>query len=78
MDFSIGPKAEKLQARIADFMDRYVFPAEQPVLDEMGHSGTKEPPILKEIRAKAKAEGLWNLFMPDDKYGAGLNHWSAP
>ncbi|MGH7812772.1 MAG: acyl-CoA dehydrogenase family protein [Candidatus Binataceae bacterium] len=74
MDFSLTPKAEELRKRVAAFMDAHVFPAEPEVHRAMGESGHEEPQILKDIRKKAKAEGLWNLFLPDEKHGAGLKN----
>ena len=44
-------------------------------LDEEVGAGRPYPEILVEIRARAREEGLWNLFMPDDRYGAGLGNW---
>jgi acyl-CoA dehydrogenase len=77
MDFSPGPKVEALRKRILEFMDKEVYPNEQTALEQTHviRQGVPYPPILVEIRRKAKAEGLWNLFMPDDEYGVGLTNW---
>src|SRR5258708_8255370 len=79
MVFSLTPKTEQLRRRVSDFMDQYVFPMEKEVQRAMGESGNAEPQSLKDVRKKAKAEGLWNLFLPDEKFGAGLkNYENAP
>jgi len=79
MDFSLSPKTEELRKRVSAFMDQHVYPAEKQVQDEMGEDGHEEPQILKDIRKRAKSEGLWNLFLPDPKHGPGLsNHEYAP
>ena len=79
MDFSLSPKTEELRKRVSAFMDQHVYPAEKQVQDEMGEEGHEEPQVLKDIRKRAKSEGLWNLFLPDPKHGAGLtNHEYAP
>jgi acyl-CoA dehydrogenase len=81
MDFTLPPKVEELRRRISDFMDKNVYPIEKTVEQEMHPAGKEhtEPDVMKEVRKKAKAEGLWNLFLPDDKYGKGLkNHEYAP
>ena len=75
MDFSLTPKTEELRNRVATFMDQYVFPIEKDVQRAMGESGNEEPQSLKDVRKKAKAEGLWNLFLPDEKFGAGLKNY---
>jgi len=75
MDFSLTPKTEQLRKRVSDFMDQYVFPIEKEVQKAMGESGNTEPQSLKDVRKKAKAEGLWNLFLPDEKFGAGLKNY---
>jgi acyl-CoA dehydrogenase len=75
MDFSLTPKTEQLRKRVSDFMDQYVFPIEKDVQRVMGESGNTEPDSLKDVRKKAKAEGLWNLFLPDEKFGAGLKNY---
>lgn len=74
MDFELSPKVKDYQRQIAAFMDQYVYPIEKQVEDEMNVPGKQhvEPQILKDVRAKAKAAGLWNLFVPDTEYGKGL------
>ena len=74
MDFTLSPKVVQLQKRVSDFMNAHVYPIENRVEDEMNVHGKEhvEPEILKEVRKKAKAAGLWNLFMPDEDYGKGL------
>ena len=74
MDFTLSPKVTQYQRCISDFMNAHVYPIEKRVEDEMNVHGKEhtEPEILKEVRKKAKAEGLWNLFMPDEHYGKGL------
>src|SRR5260370_8482615 len=75
MDFSLTPKTEELRKRVSTFMDEYVCPIEKDVQRAMGESGNEEPQSLKDVRKKAKAEGLWNLFLPDEKFGAGLKNY---
>lgn len=75
MDFTLTPKTEALRKRVAAFMDQHVLPAEKQVQQEMGEDGHQEPQILKDIRKKAKADGLWNLFLPDEEFGAGLTNY---
>ncbi len=77
MDFTLSPKLETLKARISEFMDRHVYPAEQEVgaqADDI-RPGVPYPPALLPLRRMAKAERLWNLFLPDERYGAGLRNW---
>jgi acyl-CoA dehydrogenase len=60
-----------------DFMREHVFPAE-PVYDqwraERGHDNHEHPPVLEELKAEARERGLWNLFHPDEAWGAGLTN----
>jgi acyl-CoA dehydrogenase len=78
MDFIPSPEVSALRERILDFMDREIYPVEREVMealdDEVG-PGVPYPGILVEIREKAKDEGLWNLFMPDERFGPGLSNW---
>ena len=70
-----SPKTRDLRERLTDFMGRRIYPNE-PVyerqLDEVGR--WQAPPILEELKAEAKAVGLWNLFLPDSERGAGLSN----
>ncbi|MGH9344439.1 MAG: acyl-CoA dehydrogenase family protein, partial [Terriglobia bacterium] len=74
MDFTLSPKVQDYQRKISAFMNEYVYPIEKRVEEEMNVPGQEhtEPRILKDARQKAKAAGLWNLFMPDEEYGKGL------
>ena len=78
MDFGLGRRVEELRDHLRGFMDEHVYPVEaeaiQAIDDEVA-PGIPYPQILIEIRAKAREAGLWNLFMPDGRYGAGLANW---
>src|ERR687883_2019732 len=78
MDFSPSPRVEELSGRIGAFLDEHVNPVEAEALlalDEEVGPGVPYPQILVELRERAKAEGLWNLFLPDERYGPGLTNW---
>jgi acyl-CoA dehydrogenase len=80
MDFTPTPQVESLLERIKDFNEEHVYPAEMELLKAIDEEVTVEtgrpyPEGLVELRDRAKAEGLWNLFMPDERYGAGLTNW---
>ena len=74
MDFALSAQVKELQQRVTAFMDQYVYPIEKAANDEMNTHGREhiEPENVKEVRRKAKAAGLWNLFIPDEEYGKGL------
>jgi acyl-CoA dehydrogenase len=74
MDFEPSDKVKLLSEQLERFMKEYIYPAEPVAQQQMQEGDVIEPPVLKEIRAKAKEIGLWNLFLPDDEYGAGLNN----
>jgi acyl-CoA dehydrogenase len=80
MDFTPTPQVESLLERIREFNEEHVYPVEMEVLRALDEevtvdSGIAYPAGLVELRERAKADGLWNLFMPDDRYGAGLTNW---
>jgi acyl-CoA dehydrogenase len=79
MDFAFSQKVQELQRRVDGFMQQHVFPQEQRFYDEVEQNtrnGARWTPtrIVEELKLKAKAEGLWNLFLPDSEYGAGLKN----
>src|SRR5262245_18193625 len=73
MHFDHSPKALALQRRLAGFMDEHVHPNEQRYAEQV-EAGRRwqVPPLLEELKSRAKAAGLWNLFLPDAEHGAGL------
>ena len=75
MDFAYSPKVQDLRERVTAFMDAYVYPNEA-VFEEQVNEGDRWQPtaIMEELKAKAKAEGLWNLFLPESELGAGLTN----
>ena len=78
MDFEAGSEVEGLLERVRSFMDEHIYPREAELhqaLDDEVKAGVAYPVELEQIREKAKAEGLWNLFLPDEEHGAGLNNW---
>jgi acyl-CoA dehydrogenase len=75
MDFAYDEKTEQLRARLSQFMDEHVHPSE-PVLHEQvaaADSPWTHPPVVEELKARARERGLWNLFLPGDE-GAGLTN----
>jgi len=76
MDFAYTEKVNELRKRVSAFMDRSIYPNEQTFRDQVVTSGNPHhhAEIVDELKTKAKAEGLWNLFLPDDEYGAGLTN----
>jgi acyl-CoA dehydrogenase len=78
MDFETGARLEDLQGRVRAFMAEHVYPVEAEAMaaldDEVG-PGVAYPEIIVGIREKAREEGLWNLFMPNEEHGAGLTNW---
>ena len=76
MDFDYSSKVVELQARLDDFMRSHVYPAEPEYFRSVDSGETRWsiPPVMEELKNKARAEGLWNLFLPDSEYGAGLSN----
>jgi hypothetical protein len=78
MDFSLSPKAVGYIQRLSAFMREHVLPAEPEYCAQLQNLPEwrrwKQPPIMEILKAKARAAGLWNLFLPDKEYGAGLTN----
>ena len=75
MDFSYSAKVEDYRARLLAFMDEHIYPSERIYEEQHGAGDPWEnPPIMEELKAKAREAGLWNLFLPDSNYGAGLTN----
>jgi acyl-CoA dehydrogenase len=76
MNFEYTPKVAALRRRLSAFMDEYVYPAEATYFAtlEEGESRWAVPPIIEELKSRARDSGLWNLFLPDSEEGAGLTN----
>jgi acyl-CoA dehydrogenase len=76
MNFDYSPKVQELRARLTDFMAEYIYPNESVYSDSLnaGDSRWSIPPIMDELKAQAQKVGLWNLFLPESSYGAGLSN----
>jgi acyl-CoA dehydrogenase len=75
MAFEFSPRALELRAQLLTFMDEHIYPNEQRYWKEAEELGPCNVlPVVEELKPKARAAGLWNLFMPHEEYGAGLNN----
>ncbi|WHX63324.1 acyl-CoA dehydrogenase family protein [Peribacillus frigoritolerans] len=77
MNFEHTEKVKNLEKKLTEFMEKHVYPNEsiyKKQLEAQESRWSEIPPILSELTAKAKEEGLWNLFLPDSGYGAGLTN----
>jgi acyl-CoA dehydrogenase len=78
MDFEHSERARHLIQSLERFMRERVLPNEQTYLDQLVRTDDwtqwRIPPIMEELKAEAKEAGLWNLFLPDETHGAGLDN----
>ena len=75
MNFEFSNKVTELQNKLTNFMNENVFKNEEVFEDQLNKNGRWTiPPILEELKEKAKKEGLWNLFLPESELGAGLKN----
>ncbi|MEU1806399.1 acyl-CoA dehydrogenase family protein [Streptomyces sp. NPDC019937] len=76
MDFAFDARTEELRAKLLTFMDEHVYPAEAVVGEQRARLGSpwETPAVVAELKAEARKQGLWNLFLPDAEYGAGLTN----
>ena len=74
MTFEFSEKTKELQKRLQHFMDEFINPNEHRFDEEVERNRWKPTKIIEELKPKARAAGLWNLFLPDDSDGAGLTN----
>ena len=75
MEFVYSDKVKKLQARLLAFMDEHIYPNEKKYREQVNEGDRWQPTqIVEELKERARAEGLWNLFLPESEYGAGLTN----
>jgi acyl-CoA dehydrogenase len=74
MDFDESPKVRSLKEAVAAFMGAHVYPNEAELIAQIAADRWKPPPLLEELKARARAARLWNLFLPESDDGAGLTN----
>ena len=75
MDFEFSPKVKDLQKRLTAFMDEHIYPNESKYQEHCEGPDRWQPvPVIEELKPKARAAGLWNLFLPASEHGAGLTN----
>jgi acyl-CoA dehydrogenase len=73
--FDFSDKVKQLQRRVLAFMDEHVYPNEQRFHDEVERNRWLPTKVIEDLKPKARAAGLWNLFLPGDEHGAGLTNF---
>jgi len=75
VDFEFSAKSQEYLRRLGEFMDEHVYPNEERFYAQLQEGDRwEDPPLLEELKARARAAGLWNLFLPDSRHGAGLSN----
>ncbi|MEH7246877.1 acyl-CoA dehydrogenase family protein [Neobacillus niacini] len=73
----LSSKVIQLRVQLMEFMEEHIYPNEK-VIEEVLNTQENRwsiPPLVEELKGKAKAQGLWNLFIPDEEYGPGLSNY---
>jgi acyl-CoA dehydrogenase len=74
VNFEFSDKVQDLQRRLQAFLDEHIYPNERRFCDEIERKRWSPTRIVEELKPKARAAGLWNLFLPDKDHGAGLTN----
>ena len=79
MEFAFDARTEELRAQLLSFMDQHVYPAEKVFAEQVADAAAagriwERPPVIDELKAQARSQGLWNLFLPHHPAGAGLTN----
>lgn len=74
MNFDFSDKVRALREKLSAFMDEYIYPNEKTFQEQLAQNRWHTPAIVEELKEKAKAMGLWNLFLPESELGAGLTN----
>src|SRR5580658_9404721 len=71
-----SPQAENLLDRVRRFMEAHVYPVEDLYEQQLaeGAADLRVPPVFYQLQRRARTEGLWNLFLPESEFGAGLTN----
>ncbi|MFI4993159.1 MAG: acyl-CoA dehydrogenase family protein [Solirubrobacterales bacterium] len=76
MDFEPSKRCSEFKERLSAFLDEHIHPAEAVYERQLRESGDPhhQPAIMEELKVRAREAGLWNMFLPDEEYGAGLSN----
>jgi len=76
MEFEYSKKTRMYQEQLQEFMTKFVYPSEHVFEEQLAAQPTRfqVPPVMEELKAKARERGLWNLFLPESERGAGLTN----
>ena len=74
MHFDFSDKTKELQGRLLAFMDEHIYSNERRYYEEIERARWQPTRVIEELKPKARAAGLWNLFLPDSEGGAGLSN----
>jgi acyl-CoA dehydrogenase len=74
VNFEFSDRVKNLQGRLQAFLDEHIYPNERRFYDEIEQNRWSPTRIVEELKPKARAAGLWNLFLPDSEQGAGLTN----
>jgi acyl-CoA dehydrogenase len=74
MDFEFSPRVKELQGQLSDFMESHIYPNEALHEEQVAADRWAQPPIMEQLKGEAQKRGLWNLFLPNKEWGAGLTN----
>jgi len=74
VNFEFSDKVKELQRRLQTFLDEHIYPNEARFYDEIERNRWTPTRVIEELKTKARAAGLWNLFLPESEHGAGLTN----
>jgi acyl-CoA dehydrogenase len=76
MDFEYSARTKMYLEQLTDFMHKHVYPNEATFQQQLASGPTRwhVPPIMEELKQRARERGLWNLFLPESEHGAGLTN----
>jgi acyl-CoA dehydrogenase len=77
MPFELSERVQKLSSSVRSFMNEHVYPNEPVYAKQQAEANSRwlVPPIIEELKKKARQQGLWNLFLPDSEFGGGLSNF---
>lgn len=80
MDFGFDERTERLREQLTEFMQEHVYPAEQVLAEQIAEAGDPwiHPPVVEDLKTRARERGLWNLFLPGEHGGGLTNLQYAP